>query len=261
MTKTRIVQMISITLLAFLLGRGFISAQEGKQDQRVNDNDITVIYFEEMKYPGLAFVASRQGVVVVRVNLDGEGNVVSAEAISGDDLLVRDALSNARKWRFRPNSSKTASIIYEFRIPDGACGDTMNQLFVFRAPNMALVELCRKLSRSTIYYSNRSYSVIPSSLTFGELEVGTEDGNTTLGLNNDLKKDIRVGPVTITGRNAADFHMTTDCGPRLAPGEHCTVTLYFAPKAPGTRRATLNINNSYANGPQTVALTGTGTGN
>jgi hypothetical protein len=39
---------------------------------------------------------------------------------------------------------------------------------------------------------------------------------------------------------------------------HCIISVKFSPKATGTRTATLNVNDSANNSPQTITLKGTG---
>jgi protein TonB len=53
-------------------------------------------------YPAAARAAQVSGTVVVQVKIDECGNVVSAEAISGDPLLRQAAVDSAMKWRFPP---------------------------------------------------------------------------------------------------------------------------------------------------------------
>ena len=142
MRITRLCSIAFIAVLAVPLRLGSQSASQGGEHQRVNDKDATVISFEDMPYPLLACVSSLQGVVVVRASLDQDGKVLSAKAISGPDLLAKDALANIRKWHFDPNGNKTAIVVYEFRLIEGECGGTRGQLFVFRQPNQALVVGC-----------------------------------------------------------------------------------------------------------------------
>src|SRR3954462_5359362 len=82
-----------------------------------------LITFADIGYPALAKAARVQGVVVVEAQLDNKGNVVGASAIAGAKPLIPDCLSNIKKWKFKPNSRKTAVIVYEFRLDDGACHD------------------------------------------------------------------------------------------------------------------------------------------
>lgn len=119
-----------------------ISYSPAQQERTVNDEEISVSSFEEMLYPALARAAGREGAVVVEVKLDDSGNVVSATAISGARMLVSDTLANVRRWRFHPNSKKTAVVIYEFHLVEARCSAGRNGLFLLKAPNVATVTTC-----------------------------------------------------------------------------------------------------------------------
>jgi TonB family protein len=127
-----------------VLACGLLPAQQDRHEQPIKDEDIVVISFEELRYPAIARTSRVQGVVVVKVNLDETGKVVSATAISGSKMLISDSLSNAQKWRFRPSVGKNAVIVYDFRLADGRCDPTKGTglLFVFREPNIASITSC-----------------------------------------------------------------------------------------------------------------------
>jgi TonB family protein len=112
-----------------------------QSDSSVLDKDIRVVDFDELKYPPLARASRIEGIVVVRVTLDDTGGVKDAEAISGRDLLIQDCLTNARKWRFQPNSQKAAVIIYRFEMPGVSC-KSVPSLFMFRPRNFVTIIGC-----------------------------------------------------------------------------------------------------------------------
>ena len=111
----------------------------------MNDEDLKVVHFEDLRYPPLGRLERIQGVVVVRVKLDEKGNVVEPEAISGAKLLIPESLANAKKWSFQPNSEKAAVIVYNFRLTSGYChtitshsrfcGQILQRLRVVRSPS------------------------------------------------------------------------------------------------------------------------------
>jgi outer membrane biosynthesis protein TonB len=111
--------------------------------QTVADEDMKVGHFEDMtRYPPFARAAHRQGIVVIRATLDGEGSVVDAAAVSGSQLLIPDSLTNAKKWRFQPNAYKAAVIVYNFRIT-GLCY-TLADVSAFSPPNLLTVTTCEQ---------------------------------------------------------------------------------------------------------------------
>ncbi|MGB6385090.1 MAG: TonB family protein [Terriglobales bacterium] len=141
-TRKRSISM-GLSLLIIIFHAYTLVAQ---QNEMIDDKDINVTSFAEMRYPQLARQARIQGIVVVRVKLDNVGSVISTAAISGSRLLVSDTLSNAKKWEFRPNSSKAAVIIYEFRLADGTCKSSeQNHISTFREPNILSVIGCEAM--------------------------------------------------------------------------------------------------------------------
>jgi TonB family protein len=109
------------TLIAIGLLALTVSCSSAQQESAVNDEGLSVSSFEEMHYPALARAAHRESMVVVEVKLDDNGKVVSARAISGSKMLIPDTLANVYKWRFHPNSNKTAVVIYDFHLVEGKC--------------------------------------------------------------------------------------------------------------------------------------------
>ncbi len=100
----------------------------------------------------------------------------------------------------------------------------------------------------------------PNSLTFGSQNVGTTSAPQVTMLYNGQNRILNISGFTFTGANSGDFGQTNTCGTTLAAGQACAINVTFTPSATGNRSATLNINDDAANSPQTVALSGTGTG-
>jgi outer membrane biosynthesis protein TonB len=135
MSRTKTLIAIGLLVLA-------VSCSSAQQEQSVNDEDISVSSFEEMHYPALARAARRESIVVVQAKMNDDGKVLSARAISGSKMLIPDTLSNIRRWRFHPNSHRTAVLIYEFHLVEGKCDLGRDGLFVFREPNVATITAC-----------------------------------------------------------------------------------------------------------------------
>jgi hypothetical protein len=102
-------------------------------------------------------------------------------------------------------------------------------------------------------------SVSPTSLTFPAQNVGTTSAARNVTLTNNLSSALTISSITFSGASPTDFASPTNtCGGSLAAKSHCTVSVTFTPGATGSRTATMNLNDSANNSPQTVALTGTG---
>ena len=91
--------------------------------------------------------------------------------------------------------------------------------------------------------------------------IGNKGGQKVVTLTNGNASPITISSLTFSGVNPGDFSVfSKTCGASLAASASCTVNLLFGPTAPGSRTATFNFNDSDGNSPQTVALTGLGSG-
>ena len=104
-------------------------------------------------------------------------------------------------------------------------------------------------------------SFTPTSLTFPSQDVGTTSTAQTVTATNSGNQSVFFNNVATTG-NTLDFTIgTDDCiGTTLPPGASCSISVTFAPVATGTRTANVVYTDNAANSPQSVPLTGTGTG-
>jgi TonB family protein len=97
--------------------------------------------FVDLPYPALARQARVSGIVVIEIQVDSRGKVTSAKGISGPLLLIAAARENALKWRFWPNPTKTAAIVYNFTLStDGEqCHDPCSSFIHVRGPNFVTI--------------------------------------------------------------------------------------------------------------------------
>ncbi len=101
-------------------------------------------------------------------------------------------------------------------------------------------------------------SLTPSSLSFGQQNIGSASAPQTVTLSNGGASSLPIASASISGANAADFSMTSTCGSALAAGANCAFSVIFAPSAIGVRAASLSV--SIGNSPQSTALSGFGAG-
>ena len=101
--------------------------------------------------------------------------------------------------------------------------------------------------------------VSPTTLTFASQVVNTQSAGQDVTLTNNGTGTLTGVTISIAapGANLGDFSQTNTCGATVNVGANCTITVKFKPTATGARAATLNIVDSAASSPQTVALTGT----
>jgi hypothetical protein len=100
----------------------------------------------------------------------------------------------------------------------------------------------------------------PTSLNFGNQPVGTKSTAKKITLSNKASVSVSVTSISITGTNKKDFAETNTCGTTVKAGASCTITVTFTPSADGQRTADVSVDDNGGGSPQTVGLSGTGTG-
>src|SRR6267143_2056217 len=99
-----------------------------------------------------------------------------------------------------------------------------------------------------------SASVSPTTLTFGNQNVGTTSAAQAVTLTNSGPGSLSITSIAASG----DFAQTNNCGSSLAANGTCTINVTFTPTAAGMRTGTLTVTDNASNGPHTARLTGTG---
>lgn len=97
--------------------------------------------------------------------------------------------------------------------------------------------------------------LLPTSLSFPAQLFGTTSAPLTLTLSNTGNATLNISSIAII---TGDFGQTPTCGPSLAPGANCSISVTFTPTGLGTRTGALAINDDAQGSPQTVNLSGTG---
>jgi Abnormal spindle-like microcephaly-assoc'd, ASPM-SPD-2-Hydin len=98
---------------------------------------------------------------------------------------------------------------------------------------------------------NASLSV--TTLSFGNQVVGTSQ-SLPITLTNSGTAALNLSIVA-----SAPFAQMNNCGTSLAAAANCTITVTFAPTAPGNASGTVTLTDNAAGSPQVISLTGTST--
>ena len=110
----------------------------------------------------------------------------------------------------------------------------------------------------TSVFLSISAGLLPSSLAYGNQNVGTQSSPQTATLTDLGSLDLVVGKIGVDGTDPNDFTESNNCPSRLHSNQSCTIQVVFAPTASGSRSATLYVDHSGQGSPATVALSGTG---
>lgn len=108
--------------------------------------------------------------------------------------------------------------------------------------------------------SGPTITMSPTGLTFSSQTVGTSSAPQAVTLSNTGNAVLSITSIGITGTNAADFGQTNDCGSSVAASARCAINVTFMPQASGIRTAMLSVSDNAQGSPQTIALSGTGSG-
>jgi hypothetical protein len=104
-------------------------------------------------------------------------------------------------------------------------------------------------------------SLTPTSLNFGNQNVGATSAGQTVTLTNSGTMALTISSIGFAGTNATDFAQTNTCpsgSSQLSAGSSCSINVTFTPTASGTRSASLTFTDNASDSPQSLALSGNG---
>lgn len=81
------------------------------------DYPVRLISRTPIEYPEEARAAKIQGVVIVSLLIDENGQVMKAEAVHGNPKLVQAALESVKRWRFEPELENGRPIVSRYTLP------------------------------------------------------------------------------------------------------------------------------------------------
>jgi hypothetical protein len=99
-------------------------------------------------------------------------------------------------------------------------------------------------------------TVSPSSLTFGNQDVGTSSAPQQVTISSTGTAALVISNIQVT----TGFQMTNTCPSSLAPNTQCAASIVFAPTLSGPNGGTLGITANDSVNPHVVPLSGTGIG-
>ena len=102
-----------------------------------------------------------------------------------------------------------------------------------------------------------SASLSPSSLAFGDQNVGSKSSPQNVTLTNVSSSALDITNISVTG-DPKDFEQTNKCGSSLPPHASCQIKVMFTPHSLGAKQASLSVSYQGLGSPQTVSLTGNG---
>jgi hypothetical protein len=101
-------------------------------------------------------------------------------------------------------------------------------------------------------------SLVPSSLAFGNVVVGTTSGAKTVTLTNTGSATLNISSIAVSGDFVQKI-VAKSCGSTVPAGQSCVIKITFTPTQLGARTGAITITDNAPDSPQTVPLSGTGT--
>ncbi len=108
--------------------------------------------------------------------------------------------------------------------------------------------------------SGPSVSLSQSSLSFGAIQTNSSSSPPQMvSVQSNGGQALSISSITLSGIDPSQFAVTDTChAPTvIQPGNFCSISLTFAPTAPGLQQATVVIADNAPGSPQSVQLTGT----
>jgi hypothetical protein len=103
-----------------------------------------------------------------------------------------------------------------------------------------------------------AFTLVPRSLYFGGVPVGTTSSSQTVTIVNSGLGLLPIGSIVLNGTNKYQFTISHNCPSQVSVGGRCTVTVRFKPSATGAKSAYLAVWAAGGAGGKSVALYGTG---
>ncbi|MGD0696242.1 MAG: FG-GAP-like repeat-containing protein [Terriglobia bacterium] len=122
------------------------------------------------------------------------------------------------------------------------------------APDIGLADFGN--SEVSVFINSPVAAFAPRGLTFANQEIGTTSSEQTVTLTNPGSAPLAITDITASG----DFAQSNDCGSSLGIGKNCTVNVTFTPTTSGPLTGALTFTDDASVVPQTLILSGTGTG-
>jgi hypothetical protein len=94
----------------------------------------------------------------------------------------------------------------------------------------------------------------PSSLDFGDQQVGTSSQPQNITVTNATSTAVAISGINASG----DYSQSNNCVGGLQPGAKCTIGVTFSPTKVGKRDGSVTADDSDHTSPQTIPLTGVG---
>jgi len=138
--------LLRFAVLTALLVGGALIASNG---QSITDDPRVVAAVAPATYPAIARAANARGEVIIEVQIDTAGDVLSTKLISGHPLLQKVAEEAAKQWKFSPSPGSTKErsvrLTFSFQTVDTEPKSKAEFTIIFRPPYTVAVQAYSKV--------------------------------------------------------------------------------------------------------------------
>jgi hypothetical protein len=180
--------------------------------------------------------------------------VVPVNGFSGSVTLSASGLPSGVTAGFAPNPTTTTSTL---TLTASATATTGTSTVTIKGVSGSLSHTTTVSLTVTQSGGGPIVTLTPTSLTWGNVVVGTTGVKKTVTLANTGTATLNISNIAASG----DFALVTStkpCGSTLAVGANCKISATFTPTQLGARAGNITITDNAPNSPQTVPLTGKG---
>jgi hypothetical protein len=162
----------------------------------------------------------------------------------------------ASSFIFSPDCPSTLAagsscILHGHFAPSSTAGPNAASIFIYN--NGAISP--QKITLSGTALSSPAVSFAPGPyMTLGYQEVGTETGSQQVIMTNTGQTPLSIYSMRVTGINASEFIIASDCPTRLMPSASCIIHGHFAPTVLYGATASYTITDDAPNSPQSLSL-------
>ena len=226
-----------------------------------------MVYFEQLRSPVIAYSLSNGLLSTAPV-----AQTQTSYPRVNPSSISANGNTNGILWLVTGNSTTTTStlrafdptnLLTEFYDSDQAgTRDTLSPTAHWATPTVANGKVYVGTQTQLVVYGLIGLAPVatpsPTSLVFGNQNVGSTSAPQAITLTNTGNAPLAVSSIAVTGTNAGDFGQTNNCSTYMVPGAYCTINVTFSPAATGGRVGAVTITDNASNSPQNVGLTGTG---